>query len=800
MSRNLTTRLGIALGLLSASVIACQLVLMQILAITQWHHFAYMVISVAMLGFGAAGTFISLFKNRLLKHRNILLPVFAIASGLAIELALRLTNSEWLNFDLYHLFIDPAQFWILAIHLLIYFLPFFFAALVIGVFFSAWTSDIGKLYFSNLVGSGIGGLLSLVILSVMFPWHALSFCAFFAMVSGLLMIRDEKPLTIVLLTAVVIAGSVAGWLFPYEVKPSQYKSLSKTLNMPDTEILYQRPGIHGLNQVVSSPFLRYAPGVSLSYTGDIPVKKAVFTNGEFTGVLTKNWNRLLHPASYTTFSLPFVLTPADTVLVLHAGTGYFVAQALRNGSKHIDATESNRTLVSLMKDVLLHLTDSIYHRPDVTVHTIEARTFLASTDQKYDMIILPVLDAFGGTSGLHAMQENYTLTTEGFQQAWNRLKPQGFISISSWLDYPVRTPLKLATSLVEMLKRYDIQNPEQHIALIKSWGTITFVVSKSPLSEHQVETTRNFCDSLFFDPVLLPGIMDEERNRYNTFGDPDFFTMLDGILEGSKDYDEYAFHIEPASDNRPYFNQFVRFRSFSLLSDLYNQEELPFLELGYLIVFVTLIQISVLALLLILIPLIRIKTQSGGKLPVLVYFASLGLGYMFIEIILIQRFILYFGTPVIAVAFVIAIMMISSGAGSFVSGYVNLSRRNLRIILAAVVAGGVILLACLNPILRHTIGMHLAVKVLIAVFMIAIPGFFMGMPFPLGLRATSARHQSLVPWAWGINGCLSVIASPLAILIAVEAGFVWVMLVAIIVYTLATGISGKLVKVPGVLR
>jgi len=792
MENRFPLRFGIALGMLSVSVIACQIALMQILAYVQWHHFAYMVISIAMLGFGAAGTVIALFREKLISRRNVLLPVLAVATGISLELALRLTNIEFLAFDLYHLFVSNQQFWKLAASVIIYFLPFFFAALAIGIFFTTWVSEIGKLYFANLFGSGLGGLLALVLLSLMYPWHALTACALLAIISGMLMIRKQSVQFIAVLAGVVIVFFSASAIWPPQIKPSQYKSLSKTLNLTNAEIVYQQPGIHGLIQVVKSPVLRYAPGIGLSYQGEIPVKPAVFTNAEFSGVLAENWNREPHPMNYTTFSLPFFLCEPDTVLLLNAGTGYFVAHALRQGSNHVVVTEPNSNLVNLLKTDLAAASGFLYNHEKVDLHTIEARTYLSSSHQQYDLIILPVMDAFGGTSGLYAMQENYTLTIEGFNQLWQQLKPGACLTVSTWLDYPVRTPLKIATTLTEVLRNNNISEPKNHIAMIKSWGTITFVVQNTAFTQEQIITIRAFCDSLFFDPVLLPGVNDEERNRYNTYGDPAFFTMLDEIISGYKSWQDYAFHLEPSTDNRPYFNQFVKLKSLPLLSVAFGQDSLPFLELGYLIVFVTLLLVSLLALIFIIAPLFRLRTEKGLKMPTLFYFAALGLGYMFIEIILIQRFILFFGTPVIAASVVISVMMMASGAGSYISGGFLLNRRLIRLIPATIVVCGVLLLAGLNPLLRATSGAGIPLKAIIAFGLIAIPAFFMGMPFPLGLKALSQHRKSLVPWAWGINGCLSVIASPLAILIAVEAGFTWVMVVAIAVYFLAMIVAGKL--------
>jgi len=792
MKQAFSLRYGIALILLSASVIASQITLMQILTIEQWHHFAFMVISIALLGFGAAGTVISIFRKTILKHKNILLPLFAIVAGFCLGPVHRLAATKLLAFDLYLLFIDSSQFWKLTANLIIYFLPFFFAALIIGILFTEYVADIGKLYFMNLIGSGIGALLALPVLNSMFPWEAKSLFAFFAVVSGLLFIKKVKPAYASLISLLALSFVIISWALPYKLNISQYKSFSKSLHLPDATMIYEKPDIFGLTQVLTSPALRYAPGISLSFGGDVPVLPAVFINGDFTGVLNNNRDRNSHPANYSTFALPYSICKPDSVLVLNAGTGYLVDQALQNEAYKIDVTEPNKALVEMMRTVFSEESGMLYNHENACVHTIDSRTFISSTKQKYDLIILPVLDAFGGVSGLYAMQENYILTIEGFNQMWNALSPDGCITVSSWLDYPVRTPLKICTTLIQMLKDNNISDPKQHIAMIKSWSTTTFVVTKSPLNEQQINAARLFCDSLYFDPVILPGINYDERNKYNTFNDPTLFSLIDSITADSKAYRQYEFFIEPSTDNCPYFNHFFRLKTLPVLRNLYNNQTLPFLELGYLIVIVSLLQVTLLSLLFILLPLFRLKFSGKRKMPVLIYFASLGLGYMLIEIILIQRFIIYFGSPVISVSWVIAVMMVSSGAGSYFGGKFEASKNNLLYILMIILFCCSAILFGLNPLINASTGLPTSYKIIIALIVIALPSFFMGIPFPVALKIISKDNEALIPWAWGINGCFSVIASPLAALLAVEAGYTRVMAIATAAYFLALLFSGKL--------
>jgi hypothetical protein len=781
-----------ALGLLSAAVIACQLALMQMLAIVQWNHFAYMVISLAMLGFGAAGTTIALFRKKLLQHLDALLPLFAILSGLGMIIVAYLANHAALSFDLYHLFVDRSQFWKLAVSMLLYFTPFFMAALVIGLYFTAYTQHIGKLYFANLSGSGVGGMLALLLLSLIHPAVVFGICATLTILSGIMMKQKRSTIfSIFSMIAFSFAALSAGFL-PSLINPSQYKSLSRIMNMPDTKIILTKRGIHGLLQVAESPFMRYAPGISLSYTSSIPVKPAVFINGDFAGVLPRMTFGDIHPSAFTTFHLPYRMKTPESLLVINAGTGTMVAHALRQGVQRIDVVEPNKNLINLMRGQLSAHSDSLYWNESIEIHTMEAGSFFSLPGNNYDLIVLPVFESFGGTSGLFATQENYTITTERVSEMWQRLKPDGLIAVSSWIDYPVRTPLKITSTLMEMLRKNGIETPEAHLAAIKSWGTITFVVSRQPFTDDQTAKIRSFCEEMFFDPVLLRGIRESERNHYNVFSDTSFFSMIDVIVAGETEtlFADYPFFIEPASDNRPYFNQFLRMRSIKELSGFFGSHEIPFLELGYLIVLITLIQVSLLAVLLIILPLIHIRTSSKRKTPVLIYFATLGLGYMLIEIILIQQFIHYFGTTVEAAAFVISVMMIASGAGSVVAARSERSSSDFVKVLGMVAICILLLTLTLAPLLCATAAYAFGLKYLIGFCAIAIPAFFMGMPFPMGLRYLHKHHQLLVPWAWGINGCLSVIASSLAILVAIEFGFRTVMMLGGIVYVIALIVAG----------
>jgi hypothetical protein len=473
------------------------------------------------------------------------------------------------------------------------------------------------------------------------------------------------------------------------------------------------------------------------------------------------------------------------VLVLRAGTGVDVAHAVSRNAKNIVAVEPNAVILQTLQKQFAAETDSLLHHPAVSVHAIEPRTFLLMDTSHYDLIILPMIGTFGGSAGLYALQEQFFLTKEAFREMWLKLYEGGAISVTVWMDYPVRNSLKVLATLVETLNDLKISNPQHHIAAVRSWGTITFVITRSPLNQSEVINIRNFGDQMMFDPAILPGLKPEERVAYNQFQDNRFFDYVDSILSPGKNkfYTDYDFNIKPATDNKPYFSQFIKWRNIERISGFFGNRTLPFFEIGYLLVIVTLIQISILSIVFIILPLFKIGWRGKNKFQIILYFTGIGMGYMFVELIFIQRFILYFGNPVYSASAIITSLLLFSGIGSYYSKYFQHKRRLLTIFAAIVF----ILLAysfILTPILQQTVHYSLASKLLIVFLLTAPLAFFMGVPFPLGLSNLAKTDSEVVPWAWGINGCTSVISTALATIVAVEMGFTWVMLFAALAYCL----------------
>jgi spermidine synthase len=622
-----------------------------------------------------------------------------------------------------------------------------------------------------------------------------AFISFLACFAGLLIVPQKLRTGFSLIITFVIASLVYLYIHPGELHLSEYKPLSKTLNLPDSKIIKEESSPYGLIDVIQSSHIRYAPGLSIKFPGTVSLNNAVFNNGNWYGALVPLGKDSINHFKHTTEYFPYLINKRKDVLILGAGTGRRITSAIISNASTITAVEQNKAVTKLLMNELASEVDSVFNRKEVLPQNISPRTYLLKTSSKFDLISLPVIGSFGGSSGLFALQEQYDLTKEAFSEMWGKLNSAGVITISTWIDYPYKKSLKVLSTVTEMLYYRGINNAEDFIAAIKNWNTITFAIKRTPFKEEEIIIIREFCNRMNFDPVILPGIKADEREKFNKMQDKSLYLLIDRILASPEErerlYSEYPFNIKPSVDDKPYFQQFLKWKSITQLSDFFGTQSVPFFEVGYILLYLTLIQIVVFALILIILPLVKIGWKGGGKSWALFYFSGLGTGYMFLEIIFIQRFTLYFGNVIYAAATVVSLMLVSSGLGSLVSQKLQAKPNRLVGIIFIVIFSLIIYTFFLSSLLNTTIIFTLPTKIIFATLLIAPPAFIMGMPFPLGLRLLSERNDSQVPWAWGINGIFSVISVVLATIIAIELGFVWVMIFATAAYALSLSVNLK---------
>lgn len=796
----------LAIAILSAATLAYEVLLLRLFAIAQWHHFAYMAISIALLGFGASGTFLFL-AQRWLKSR-FAAAFAANSAAFGITTLVGFALAQRLPFNALQVVWEPRQLLYLLVLYPLLALPFFAAANCIGLAFARFGDSIGRVYAFNLVGSGVGALGLVGLLHLLYPESALRLVAGLGLGAAALAILSSErhrlwAAGLIAAAIIVPFATPASWT---ELRLSPYKSLSMALQVPGTDVLSETSSPLGLLTVVRStevPF-RHAPGLSFNNVIEPLPQLGVFTDGDGLTAITE-FDGDLEPLAYlgfTTAALPYHLLEKPKTLILGAGGGADVLQALFHKAAAVDAVELDPRMIRLVNQTHSAFAGDVYTRPGVRVHVAEARAFVAANRSSWDLIQIPLLDSFAAAAaGVHGLSESYVYTVEALREYIRHLEPGGYLAITRWLKLPPRDSLKLFATALQALEQEGVAEPSRSLAVVRSWNTVTLLVRNRGIGPEQADIVRRFAREHSFDLVYLPDLAPGEANRANILQEPYFF---DGAraLAGPDRGDflhRYKFYIRPATDDRPYFFDFFRWRSLPEFLELRTRSGAALIEWGYPILFATLIQATLLSALLILLPLWLRRRAPSAKSPdrwrVLAYFLCLGLAFLFVEIAFIQGFVLFLGHPIYAVAVVLAGFLTFAGIGSgaapgFSARIAAGPFSRLTPIGAAVLAVAAIALVyvlVLPTLFAGLMGLYEGGRIALSLILIAPLGFFMGMPFPLGLARVSTHVPELVPWAWGVSGCFSVISAILATILAIHLGFTAVVAMAAILY-LAAGV------------
>jgi hypothetical protein len=612
----------------------------------------------------------------------------------------------------------------------------------------------------------------------------------------------------------------------FNVRLTPYKSLYQALLYPGSRVLMSRWNAFSRVDVIQSGGIHSAPGLSFAYTGELPPQLGLMVDGDNLAPLTylpaarSDQNNAANdqlasgtglppteaeiPSERLTFSeylplaLGFRLRPRARVLILEPGGGLAVLAALQNGAGSVTVVHSNPTVAAAVGGTFADFTGNLYRDPRVTVVIDEPRSFLRRTGQEFDLIIWPLTDSFRPvTAGAYTLNEDYRYTVEALNDALARLSPQGLLLVERWLQQPPSESLRLWATAIEALRRFRMQNAAlsesapvaaDHLLALRTLQTSLIGVARAPLSASELELIRDFAIQLQFDLVWLPDLRPDETNRYSVLAEPVHYLTFAGLLTApDRDifYADYEYAIAPPTDDQPFFFHFFKWNQIPDILQNLGRTWQPFGGSGYLVLLVLLALATLLSLLLILLPLLARRranrgpaTGRGVRRRVLVYFGLLGLGFLFVEIPLLQRFILYLGQPAYAFAVVVAALLVASGLGSsYLAG-----RWPLRRVLLLISLLSLLYPLLLPPLFNLTLPLPLAGRVIITVASLFPLGLLLGIPFPRGLALVGPEQTA---WAWAINGCASVISAILAAAIALTWGFSAVLWSAALAYALA---------------
>lgn len=756
-------KIPIAILLCSSAALAYEVALTRIFSVSLWYHYAFMIISIAMLGFAASGTALALYprlrETGRLGHYSLLLGMTIPASYLLANLV---------PFDPVRLAWEKGQLLNLALCYVILAVPFFCAGLVVATAFAVQSSRSGLFYGADMVGAGLGSLGVLFLLGVAAPERGV-FIISLAPLAAALALGGRRAR----LCALVLIGLDLLICFRppklAELRISPYKGLPAALRYPGAEPLATYHTPFARIDTFESPAVRFAPGLSLTYLDPLPRQIGLaIDGGEITAVTAGYEPALLAFLEYLPSALPYHLGRKENVLLIDPRGGLQVLVARRFGAERTVKVETDPAVVRVVRRDLGEFSGGIYNGDTFTGL---GRSWLLGRGEKFDVIDI----SFQGTEpyGSFGIGEDYRFTVEAFTEYIRHLDENGVLAVNLYIIPPPRTEFRLLATMAEALEELGVMEPARHLAAVRSWGSLCLMVKRTPLTAADTAAIRRFAAGRHFDPLWFPGITAGETGVHVKTRGTDYFRAFAAILDPrqrERFMSDYIFDVAPVRDDRPFFRYFMKVRRIGDIYRVMGRKWQFFLEEGYIVpaVFVQALLLSL--PLLLLPPLARRERRDGSKgRRLLPAFALLGLGYMFVEIALIQKVILPLEHPSYAVATVLASLLIGSGTGSLLISRFAFLRSSA---IPAVIAFLIVLSSFILPAVSYAVApWPLPVKVLLLFLALLPTGLFMGIPFPTIIRELGILDPLLIPAAWAINGTLSVLAPLLAIMIAMAFGF-----------------------------
>ncbi|RME06374.1 MAG: hypothetical protein D6803_06660 [Anaerolineae bacterium] len=784
-------RVDVSVGLLAAAVMVFEGALLRLLAVAQFYHFAFLVVSLALLGFGASGSSLSVSER--LSRAPVEKTLSLAGVGMAAAGLAAWWGVHFVPFDAYRIAWERRQLVYFAGYCLLLVLPFLFAGLGIAAALSVGGGRSHRVYAANLVGSAVGALTAPLCLALAGVVGAVLLSVVCGL-AGAALAWWRRRAFVGLGAAIVLLSAVFGWLAamnlgntsPPGVPLSPYKGLAYARQYPGSQWLYGRWTAGVRIDVLAGAGTRRLPGLSVQYAQLPPPQYGLSVDGEALQPITLVAPDDFDAAAWMPEALAFDLQPQAQALVVEPMGGLGVLQALAGGARRVDVVMGEQGIARAVA-----ATAAAYDPfADARVNLLPdaPRAALRQSSGGYDVVFFPLNESFHPvTGGAYSLGETYLLTVEGMQDALRLLAPEGVLVITRWLQSPPSESLRLLNTLIEALQAGIGVSPHRSLVLYRGMQTMTFVVKPAGWGEDELQQVRRFAQQRRFDLVYLPDIREAEVNRFNRLPEALYYRYALRLLDASTRaafVAQYEFNLRPTRDDQPFFYHFFTWRQTQAIRETLGKTWQPFGGGGYFVLFVLLGLVVVLSALLILLPLAR-RRLGVPRWQVSAYFALLGMAFLFVEIPLIQSAILLLGQPVYAFTTVTAALLFWSGVGSLGARARGLRMKWVGAALVAVIA----LLAAALPGLRlQMLVWPRGWRFLAVIGGLALPGVLMGMPFPRGLMWLERIAPQQTAWAWAINGCASVMASVLAAILALESGFRGVIALGGLAYALAFGV------------
>ena len=790
------------MALISASVLGLQLALMRALSISRWHHFAYLVVGWALLGFGASGTWLALLSSRLLPR---FLPwCRGLTLGLAISVILCFRLAEMLPLDMQYVLFSGEQVFYLLCYQALIFLPFLFAGVLIGLTLIRFSSSVHLVYGANLLGSGVGPIIAVGIMFWLPPARIIQGAGLLIWASVFLWRAGDKDrdlwrqVAIPLLVGLFLALDLTALPMPMHIDPHKMLAeLQRWEKQGDAKRLVTRDGPRARLDVFSSPRLHYTLFAGLTATVPPPPQSLLLADGDTAGPIFRiNDRAQASILDHTPMSVAYRLLPRAKVLLLGETSGVNVWLARRFGATDITVVLEDPQILDLFRGPLANLGGRGLKGSDLKIHLTSPRHYLEYSKEHFDIIQLVGAESMAaGISGLLSLHENYLFTVEGLARCLEHLTPPGLLTITRGIQSPPRDNIKILATVVEAMEKIGIRQAANHLAQVRNPLAVCTLASRGPFQPARVHSLINISGELWLDIDTLVGFDPSSRKPFNQLLGPpgseaSFFRLAaDKILSADRQefFKDYAYNVKPATDDRPYFFDFFRWRSLPRFIESHGRHWFQRLELGHVVLGISLVQIVAAAIFLLLLPLfIWARQQTTTAIPALFYFLLLGFGFLALEMSLMQRFTLLMGDPLLAAAAVLSGFLFFSGCGSLSSQrWVRSSSTAIALSGLAIVLIAPLVLFLSQFLLGFVATWNTVSRFVFTLSLLAPLAFFMGWPFPAGMSLLQESSPAMLAWAWGINGFASVAAAPLTVLLAMSLGFRLVLVLAVTAYLLA---------------
>ena len=773
-----------AVALVTAAALAIQVGLTRVFSVTLWHHFTYLVIGIALLGYGVAGAVLSYWtrsgtdENALGRKRlSRRVRWVALASFAAFAC------STTVRFDALELFRDPSVGVGLALLILLTAIPFFGAGLVVATALASYPKRTGSIYAADLLGAGCGAAIALPALSWLGAPGLIFVSTVVMAVAGVLFALPLGRSEIVKgVFIVVLLSTFAGLL--HDDEPWAFPAPSKEIHLFPSRGPGVRKSVHRkwtpTGRIDVSAETSLPPLMGGEFGRDaLAFRKIrlVMQDGAAPTFLFRmkgdlsELSFLRHSSTAAVWVARGVNLGDDQIprgnigaksLVIGVGGGIDLAIALAHGADHVTGVDVNPEILALTQKHFVDYTGKLALRKDIRLVVGEGRSFIRRTDQRYDVIQLSGVDTYAALSqGAYSVAEGFLYTVEALEDYLAHLRPGGCVSFSRWIMNPPRETLRLATTAAEALRRRGVKDPATHLVVIRGNAWATLLACDKPFEKRQVQRLHAFAHYEGYRWVFNP--------LNNTGGA--FDRALRTPEQSRKAFiADYVYQLNPTTDDAPFFFNYFRWKNLAQMGEMKSENVYTSpVPIGHGLLLGTLLLTGILAFFGIWLPA-RKHVGLSSRWAYTLYFGALGLAYLFVEMTFLQRLTFFLGHPSYALTVVLSALLISSGLGSAASKWVKGEKRLrwLSFGLPLVLLGAIFISRLL---LVELVGLAFAGRVVVSIAVLLPVGFLMGMPFPLGLARLESKGSGLIPWAFGVNAFFTVIASSLATVIAMESAF-----------------------------